>query len=107
MLLLNKGTLKIMDPLLHHYNERHIRSPTTYYSPEKLLDFTMVDDEKCAIFELGMTLLEISLLESLHDAYYRDTYLSDVAQGKLSQAKQHYSVDSGEGSIFDLIGRMI
>ena len=40
-----------------------------YYSPEKISDFTFVDDEKSAIFELGMTCLSAATLSSCFDVY--------------------------------------
>lgn len=43
----------------------------------------MIDDVKCAIFELGMALLEIALLEPLFDAYHGQEYREEVVAKKL------------------------
>jgi hypothetical protein len=63
MMIFGEGVLKIMDPLVADFRSRYSYQPKVYYSPEKLTDFAFQDDQKCAIFELGMALLEITLLE--------------------------------------------
>lgn len=62
MLIFGEGVLKNMDPFVADFRPRYTYHPNIYYSPEKLSDFSMVDDQKCAVFELGMSLLEIALL---------------------------------------------
>lgn len=50
ILIFGEGVIKIMDPFIAGYNNRYNFTKNVYYSPEKLADFHMVDDEKCAIF---------------------------------------------------------
>jgi hypothetical protein len=44
------GTIKIIDPYLTDFDSRYVMDTSVNYSPEKLIDFNRVDDEKCAIF---------------------------------------------------------
>lgn len=54
-----------MDPLLVGYDSRYTFSQNVNYSPEKLSDFYRADDEKSAIYELGIMMLEICLLREI------------------------------------------
>ncbi len=110
MVIFGEGVLKIMDPFVADFRSRYSYCPKTYYSPEKLADFAFIDDEKCAIFELGMAFLEIALLEPQNDAYCGHEYRDEITAKKLERAKQIYCSDIENTmtvSAFDLVEKML
>jgi hypothetical protein len=50
-------SIKVANPIMMNLEDRQFRNAKVYYSPEKLLNFDMVDNDKSSIFELGMNLL--------------------------------------------------
>ena len=66
---MENGAFKISNPLLVSPIDRYTKKNRCYYSPEKLGDFSFEDDEKSAIFELGLTLLHLITLKDCKNVY--------------------------------------
>lgn len=70
----------------------------------------MVDDEKCSVFELGMLMLEITLLESNRSAYCGLDFSQEIINKKLYKARKIYSADLDKTlgiNLLDIVEKMI
>lgn len=38
------GTIKVIDPYLKNFDDRYVQQPNINYSPEKLINFSRIDD---------------------------------------------------------------
>ena len=64
------GELKLLHPLMVSPFDREQRDSRCYYSPEKMMDFDFEEDEKCSVFELGLSLIHIISLRDCHEECY-------------------------------------
>ena len=68
------GAIKVLDPHLLDFDDRYTFKGQICYSPEKLADFYRTDDEKSAIYELGILMLQICLLYSFKNTTQSGVY---------------------------------
>ena len=79
-----------MNPLIVTEIDRFERKHRTYYSPEKLSDFSFEDDEKSCVFELGLTLLHILSLKDCKNIYNGFEVKQDEISNRISEIHQIY-----------------
>jgi hypothetical protein len=49
--------------------DRYQYKHNCYYSPEKLIDFDYYEDNKCMVYELGLSLLHILTIKDCRSFY--------------------------------------
>jgi hypothetical protein len=85
------GLIKLCSPLIVSPYDRFQHRYNCFYSPEKLADFDYSEDEKSAIFELGITLIHIFTLRDCKDIYNGFEVQQDMIDSKIQEIWHIYS----------------